>query len=760
MKTFIKTFLKAFLFITILIFSCKNNEGDASIESIEPISNSEDAKFPFYDTTLSINDRIQDLIPRLTLEEKADQMMHNTNAIERLEIHPYSYWNEALHGVARSGVATVFPQAIGLGATFDSDLALRVSSAISDEARAMHNAAKAKGYYKQYGGLTFWTPNINIFRDPRWGRGQETYGEDPYLMSIMGKAFVNGLQGDHDKYLKTAACAKHYAVHSGPEELRHEFDAVANQKDLWETYLPAFQALVTEANVEAVMCAYNSTNGEPCCANKYLIDDVLLGEWNFKGHILSDCWAIVDFYTPKGKGGHGTTNTMAEASALAVKSGVSLNCGSSYLEGLPEAVKLGLITEAEIDKKLATLLRTRFKLGLFDPQGSNPYDNISVDVVNSEEHRALAREVAQKSIVLLKNNGVLPLKNDLSKYFITGPIAGDTEALLGNYYGVNPKMVSIMEGIAGAISPASQLQYRMGAMLTVPKENPLDYATGNAGNSDVTFAALGISGLIEGEEGASIASKTKGDRLDYNLPKSQMDYLRGLRVAADKNPDDKKQIVAIITGGSPMNLAEVEQLADAVLLVWYPGEEGGNAIADVIFGKVSPSGRLPITFPKSLDQLPDYKDYSMKGRTYKYMNVDPQYPFGYGLSYTTFKYDNMKLSSNSISKTDTITLTLDVTNSGEFDADEVVQLYVSDVEASFDVPNSQLNSVKRIHLKAGETKNMTFNLTPKMFESVNNEGKRIIESGIFKIYVGGSSPMKRSIELGASKMAVASVEIQ
>ena len=732
-------------------FTCKDNavikENVKDNKILKPTLD-----FPFYDTSLPIDERIKDLISRLTLEEKADQMMHNTTAIEHLGIHPYSYWNEALHGVARSGVATVFPQAIGLGATFDSDLAFRVSSAISDEARAMHNAAKAKGYYKQYGGLTFWTPNINIFRDPRWGRGQETYGEDPFLMSIMGKAFVNGLQGNDDKYLKTAACAKHFAVHSGPEELRHEFDAISNQKDLWETYLPAFEALVTEAKVEAVMCAYNSTNGEPCCANKYLINDVLLGQWDFNGHILSDCWAIVDFYTPKDKGGHGATNTQAEASALAVKSGVSLNCGNSYLKGLPEAVKLGLITEKEIDEQLAVLLRTRFKLGLFDPQGSNPYDDIPVDVINSEEHRELAKEVAQKSIVMLKNNGILPLKNDLPKYFLTGPIAGDTESLLGNYYGINPKMVTIMEGLAAAVDPASQLQYRMGAMLTVPKENPLDYATGNAGNSDVTFAVLGISGLIEGEEGASIASKTKGDRLDYDLPKSQMDYLRGLRKAANRNLN-KKPIVTIITGGSPMNLAEVEALSDAVLLVWYPGEEGGNAVADIIFGKVSPSGRLPITFPKSLDQLPDYEDYSMKGRTYKYMNEDPLYPFGFGLSYTEFTYSNIKASSNSISRNDSVSVSVTVNNSGNHKSDEIVQLYVSDIEASVSVPNFQLNDVERITLEAGESKEVTFKMTPKMFEMVNNEGDRIIEPGDFKVYIGGSSPMKRSFELGISKMA-------
>lgn len=760
MRTFTKIASSFILVVFICFFSCKTDKEEYIKDNNIEVETMKEKDFPFYNMSLSMEERVNDLISHLTLEEKADQMMHNTSAVERLGIHPYSYWNEALHGVARSGVATVFPQAIGLGATFDSDLAFRVSSAISDEARAMHNAAKAKGYHKQYGGLTFWTPNINIFRDPRWGRGQETYGEDPFLMSLMGKAFVNGLQGDDENYLKTAACAKHFAVHSGPEESRHEFDAIANQKDLWETYLPAFKALVTEANVESIMCAYNSTNGEPCCANKYLISDVLLGEWDFKGHVLSDCWAIVDFYTQKGEGGHGATKTLAEASALAVKSGVSLNCGNSYLEGLPEAVKQGLITEEEIDRQLAVLLRTRFKLGLFDPQGSNPFDDISVDVINSEAHRDLAREVAQKSIVLLKNNGILPLKNDLSKYFLTGPIAGDTEALLGNYYGISPKMVTIMEGLAAAISPASQMQYRMGAMLTVPKENPLDYATGNATSSDVTIVALGINGLIEGEEGASLVSKTKGDRLDYNLPKSQIDYLKGLRAAADRDPNNKRPIVAVITGGSPMNLAEVEEFADAVLLVWYPGQEGGNAVADIIFGKVSPSGRLPITFPKSLDQLPDYEDYSMKGRTYKYMNVDPLYPFGFGLSYTTFEYNNLRLSSSTISKTDNITLTVDVTNTGKVDADEVVQLYISDVEASILVPNSQLNAVKRISLKSGETKNISFTLTQKMYEMVNNNGKRVIEPGEFRVYVGGSSPMKRSLELNTSKMAEMSFSIQ
>jgi beta-glucosidase len=706
---------------------------------------------PFNNPSLSIDERVQDLISRLTLEEKADQMMNGTPEIKRLNIAPYDYWNEALHGVGRSGVATVFPQAIGLGATFDTDLAFRVSNAISDEARAMYNVAKAKGYNKQYGGLTFWTPNINIFRDPRWGRGQETYGEDPFLTAKIGTAFVKGLQGDNPNYLKTAACAKHFAVHSGPEKLRHEFNAEVTPKDLWETYLPAFQALV-EAKVESVMCAYNSTDGEPCCANKYLITDVLRNQWHFEGHVVTDCGAIDDFYTPKDKGGHGTVKTQAEAAALVMKSGVSLNCGNSY-KALPQAVKEGLITEKEIDEQLAVLLKTRFKLGLFDPMGSNPYDAIPSNVVNSESHRALAKEVAEKGIVLLKNNGILPLKNDLGKYFVTGPNASSIEILLGNYYGINPNMVTILEGITASISPASQLQYRLGAMLNQKSINPINYATGNARDSDVTIVVLGVSSTIEGEEGDSLDSSTAGDRLDYNLPQNQIEYLKELRKTADKNPNDKKPIVAVITGGSPMNLAEVQELADAVLLVWYPGEEGGTAVADILFGKTSPSGKLPITFPKSLAQLPPFEDYSMKGRTYKYMNVDPMYPFGFGLSYTTFSYGDAKVSSKRISKKDNLVVSVKVTNSGKVKSDEVVQLYVSDLVASVDVPNFQLANMKRITLEPGESTEVSFQLTPKAFEIVKNDGSRVIESGDFKIYVGGSSPMKRSFELGAPKMS-------
>lgn len=703
----------------------------------------------FRDPQQPLDARVNDLIGKLTLEEKAHQMMHRSPAIPRLNIPAYNWWNEALHGVARSGTATVFPQAIGLGATFDEDLIQRVASVISDEARAMYNASIQQGYYQQYGGLTFWTPNINIFRDPRWGRGQETYGEDPHLTARLGVAFVKGLQGNHATYLKVGACAKHFAVHSGPEKLRHQFNAVASPKDLRETYLPAFEMLVKEG-VESVMCAYNSTNGEPCCSNNYLLTEVLRKEWNFKGHIVSDCWAIVDFY----KNGHNVVKTQAEAVALAVKSGVSLNCGDEY-PALIEAVKQNLITEKEIDRELAILLKTRFRLGMFDPPGSNPYDTLSSAIINSPAHRKLAREAAQKSIVLLKNNGILPLRNDLSKYFITGPNASSIEALLGNYYGVNPEMVTVLEGISAAIKPGSQLQYRQGVLLDRDNANPQDWVTGNARNSDATFVVLGITGLLEGEEGESVASPYFGDRLDYNIPQNQITYLQKLRENNDR------PIIAIVTGGSPMNLAEIHALADAVLLVWYPGEEGGHAVADIVFGKTSPSGRLPITFPQSLDQLPPYEDYSMKGRTYRFMESEPMYPFGFGLSYTTFTYDNLKLKSSVLKKKQSTQASVVVTNIGKTEGEEVVQLYVSATASRQpDAPLFTLHGIKRVTLKPGESKTIQFDITPAMLEVVTSKGEKVSEAGTFKISLGGSLPVPRSEALGVSKGVQATLTVK
>lgn len=691
----------------------------------------------YLDSSQPLDARVNDLISKFTLDEKAHQMMHRSPAIPRLNIPAYNWWNEGLHGVARSGVATVFPQAIGLGATFDEDLIFRIGNAISDEARATFNASTAKGYHLQYSGLTFWTPNINIFRDPRWGRGQETYGEDPYLTSRLGSALVKGLQGNDPNYLKVAACAKHFAVHSGPERLRHEFNAVADAKDLNETYLPAFKSLV-DANVETVMCAYNRTNGEPCCSNNFLLTEVLRKKWGFKGHVVSDCWAIVDFYQEHG---HKTVKTQAEAVALAVKSGVSLNCGDEY-PALVEAVKQNLITEKEIDAALAVLLKTRFKLGLFDPKEKNPYNKITSEVINSAANRALAKEAALKSIVLLKNNGVLPLKNNLAKYFISGPNAESVYTLLGNYYGVNPNLVTFLEGIAGAIEPGSQFQYRPGFLLDRANVNPIDWTTSAARECDASFVVLGINGLLEGEEGEAIASPHFGDRLDYNLPKNQIDFLRKVKTG------NSKPVIAIVTGGSPMNLAEIHELADAVLLVWYPGEEGGNAVADIIFGKASPSGKLPITFPKSFDQLPPYEEYGMKGRTYRYMEQEPMYPFGFGLSYTTFRYSDLKLSATTIKKKQPVEAAITVTNAGAMEGEEVVQLYITDVDPGAQSPLFTLLGVKRIHLKPGESTKVNFTITPEMMEQVNTKGERILEPGKLKVSIGGSLPGNRSTTLG------------
>lgn len=695
---------------------------------------------PYQQTDLSNQERVKDLIGRMSLEEKVSQMMYNSPGIEQLDVPAYNWWNEALHGIGRSGLATIFPQAIGMGATFDEELLQRVSTSISDEARAMHNAAAEQGYRLRYSGLTFWTPNINIFRDPRWGRGQETYGEDPFLTSRLGVAFVKGLQGDHPKYLKTAACAKHFAVHSGPERLRHEFNAEANAKDLHETYLPAFKALV-DNGVEAVMCAYNATNGEPCCANNHLLQDILRDQWNFQGHIVSDCWALVDFYE-----GHKIADNEVEAAAMALKSGVNLNCGSVY-PNLVEAVQQGLVTEAEVDERLATLLETRFKLGMFDPVEMNPYNDISIEVVNSPEHRQLAREVAQKSMVMLKNNGVLPLQNDLPFYYITGPNATSIEALIGNYYGVNNQMVTMLEGIAGAIAPGSQLQYKPGIMLDRPNINPIDWTTPDAKEADATIVVLGITGLLEGEEGESIASPDYGDRLDYNLPANQIEFLKTLR------EDNPKPIIAVITGGSPMNLSEVHELSDAVLLAWYPGQEGGNAVADIIFGNTSPSGKLPITFPKSLDQLPPYEDYDMEGRTYRYMKEEPMYPFGFGLSYAQFEYSNPALSSKRIRKNQSTELEVTLSNTGTQEAEEVVQLYISEVNAREEGPLYSLKGFKRINLAPGESETVNFSISPDILERVNEQGERVLDKGDFRIYLGGSSPGDRSQQLGAPQPA-------
>ncbi len=689
-------------------------------------------KYKWQDTALSNEERADALINELTLQEKASQMLDVCPPIKRLGIPEYNWWNEALHGVARNGRATVFPQAIAFGATFDDELIHRVGTAISDEARAKYNEAIKINNRSRYAGLTFWSPNVNIFRDPRWGRGQETYGEDPFLTSRIGVSFVKGLQGDNPKYMKAAACAKHYAVHSGPEELRHEFDAIVNKKDLFETYLPAFKALVQEAKVEGVMGAYNRTLGVPCCGSPYLLQDILRKDWGFKGYIVSDCWALEDFHKY-----HKVTKTPEESAALALKSGTNVNCGIVYYK-LKNALDQGLITEDLLNQRLKENLLTRFKLGLFDPPGKNPYDTIKADVIDSEKHREIAREVAQKSIVLLKNDAnVLPLKKDIRTAYVVGPNASNEEVLLGNYYGVTSSTQTILDGIVSKVSPGTSINYKSGVLPYRDNVNPIDWSTGEAKKADVCIAVMGISSLFEGEEGEALASSEKGDKKDLKLPQNQIDYIKKLK------KDSKNPLILVLTGGSPIAIPEIHDLADAILFVWYPGEEGGNAVADIIFGDIAPSGRLPITFPKSVNQLPPYEDYNMTGRTYKYMNQEPLYPFGFGLSYTTFQYKNLNIDKD-------YTVSVDVTNTGKTDAEEVLQLYISSPLAGKKDPIYDLKSFQREKLKSGETKNIVFKLNKSTFNQFDKNGEEILRKGTYTVYVGGSLPSQRSIDLGAS----------
>ena len=695
--------------------------------------------YPFQNPDLPISDRVDDLIDRLTLEEKVGQLLYNAPAIDKLGIPEYNWWNECLHGVARAGRATIFPQAIGLAATWDTDLIYRVGDAIGTEARAKYNAFSAAGRRGQYMGLTFWSPNVNIFRDPRWGRGQETYGEDPFLTSRIGVSFVKGLQGFHPQYLKAAGMAKHFAVHNGPEALRHEFDAVVSKKDLWETYLPAFEALVTEAKVEGIMGAYNMTNGEPCNAHPYLMQEVLRKQWGFKGYYVSDCWALRDFFE-----GHEIVDTAPEAAALALNTGCNLNCGNTFPE-LINSVKQGLTTEEEINKNLRELLPTRFKLGLFDPKGSNPYDLIGPEVIRSEAHQKLSLEAATKSIVLLKNkDNTLPLKKDLPMVYVTGPTAAHVQALLANYYGVSEDLSTILEGVVRKVSPQTSVQYVQGALLDEPNRNPIDWFSGIAEEADVTIACLGISQIIEGEEGESILSRHKGDRVEIGLPQNQIDFLKKIRANA-------KKLVVVVTGGSAIPLPEVYEMADALLYAWYPGERGGDAVGDLIFGDAIPSGRLPVTFVKSVEDLPPYEDYSLEGRTYRYMDKAPQFPFGFGLSYTSFNYSDLKLDYSEVKKGNPIQATLTLSNQGDFDAEEVVQLYLTDMEASVPQPKQALKAFQRVMLAKGESKEVQFEISPEMMKMVDANGERIIENGTYKIFIGGSSPSAVNDALGAAK---------
>ena len=694
----------------------------------------------YLDQSLPFVVRVKKLVGQLSLEEKVGLMSHPAKGIPRLNIPAYNYWSEALHGVARNGRATVFPQAIGMAATWDKELIFKVATAISDEGRVKyHTALKRNGYTDQYQGLNFWSPNVNIFRDPRWGRGQETWGEDPFLTGEMASAFVKGLQGDDPKYLKTAACAKHFAVHSGPEKDRHTFNAIVTKRELYDTYLPAFKKLVQEADVEAVMGAYNRTLGEVCCASKLLIEDILRDEWHFKGHYVSDCWALSDFHLH-----HKVTKDAPESAALAIKRGCDLGCDHVFDE-IPEAIQRGLITEEDVDHALERSLLSRFKLGMFDPPEAVPFTSIPEDVVSCKKHRELAYQTAVESLVLLKNKDhILPIKPSTKKIFVTGPNATSTEVLLGNYYGFNEEMITFLEGFAGRIPEGMGMEYTTGAMLKHDREIKETWAPGMAQSSDLAIVCGGFSSFLEGEEGESLLSPQDGDRESISLPASQINYIKELSLYGTK-------IVLVLTGGSPIALGEVEELVDAIIFVWYPGMEGGRAVADVLFGDSSPSGRLPLTFPKSLEQLPPFDDYTMDNRTYRYTKEEPLYPFGFGLSYSQFEYADLQLEKQTISMNDSLDVNLTVKNSGDRPAAEVVQFYLTDKEASTIVPLHHLIGFKRIMIAAGETQTVTFTITPEMMSFFNDDGKLTLEPGEFRLEVGGCSPGKRGQELGASQ---------
>ncbi len=842
---------------------------------------------PFRDPALSVDRRIDDLVGRLTLDEKVSLMIERAAPVERLGIPAFPWWNEALHGVARAGRATVFPQAIGLAATWDEGLMLRVATAISDEARAMNNGSVARGKRTIYQGLVFWSPNINIVRDPRWGRGQETYGEDPFLTGTMGTAFVRGMQGDDPRYLKTVATAKHYAVHSGPEPLRHIFDARPSETDFRETYLPAFRDLVVNGKAESVMCSYNSVRGQPACGNDELLAKVLRKEWGFPGYVVSDCGAVIDISE-----GHEARKTAAEAAAMALLAGTDLECGSGSweagspdsFEALRDAVKQGLVKESDVDNALRRLFRAQMKLGVYDPPERVPWAGLKYDtVVNSDEHRQLALEAARESIVLLKNeNGTLPLKKGLGSIAVIGPNADDVLVLLGNYNGTPVAPVTVLAGIRAAANPATRVTYARGGPLAeglpdlrvVPAdvlsagrgaarkpglagayyrghfEGAAVFARGDAavdfdwadrapeasladdsfsvrwtgditapatgrytlgmrcatqcriflgdkpiaqgrsdhdpalvtgrvtlrqgvaypirvelehekydavaqllwqtpdgrsdevaeavaavGAADAVVIVLGLSSRLEGEEmPIRIEGFSGGDRTSLDLPKVQEALLQTVVDAAKGKP-----LVLVLLNGSALAVNWADQHVPAIVEAWYPGQAGGAAVADVLFGNVSPAGRLPVTFYRSVDQLPPFDDYAMTGRTYRYLAGVPLYPFGHGLSYSRFTYGKLAVPRKAPVGAP-VAVSVEVRNAGTVPADEVVQLYVSDVEASGPVPLRALKGFRRVSLRPGEARAVRFSLDERAFSLVGADGRRVVEPGRFTIAVGGKQP--------------------
>lgn len=739
------------------------------------------------------------LVADMTLEEKAEQLKYGAPALKRLGIPAYNWWNEGLHGVARAGQATVFPQAIGMGATFDADLVKEMADVIATEGRAKYNAYSGKEDRDIYKGLTFWSPNVNIFRDPRWGRGHETYGEDPYLTSRLGVAFVEGLQGDGET-LKAAACAKHFAVHSGPEAVRHEFDAEATPKDMEETYLPAFQALVQEAGVEAVMGAYNRTNGEPCCGSPKL-QKILREDWGFEGHFVSDCWAIRDFHEH-----HMVTKNARESAALAINNGCDLNCGNTYLHILG-AVQDGLVSEETITEAAVRLFTTRYLLGLFD---GSEYDAIPYTEVESPAHLALAEKAAQESFVLLKNNGILPLdKTKLKTVGVIGPNANSRAALVGNYHGTASRYITILEGLQDYLGDDVRVLTSTGCELFRDRTENLAFPADRlseakivADNSDVVVLCVGLDETLEGEEGDTGNSYASGDKIDLQLPQVQRDLMEAIK-------ETGKPVVLCLMAGSDIDLSYASENFDAVIQLWYPGAQGGKAAAKVLFGEVSPSGKLPVTFYESLNELPEFTDYRMAGRTYRYMKGKAQYPFGYGLTYgdvcvtgaviagcedaekeSTGKAvedrnmgtgnaeigyagneegvtDNKKKSIKAAGQPEqteaacesgskssdrgfdpqALTVLADICNAGTHATDEVLQVYVKNHDCADPDKHPELCAFARIHLDAGEKKQIRIPVGHRALTVVGEDGIRRDDGKSYTFYVGCSQPDARSEEL-------------
>ena len=694
--------------------------------------------------------RARELVGKMTLEEKASQLKYDAPAIPRLGVPAYNWWNEGLHGVARAGVATVFPQAIAIGAAFDTELAEKIGDTIAEEGRAKYNAYVKENDRDIYKGLTFWSPNVNIFRDPRWGRGHETYGEDPYLTGELGKAFVDGIQGDGE-YLKAAACAKHFAVHSGPEAVRHKFDAKASKKDMRETYLPAFEKLVKDADVEGVMGAYNRTNGEPCCGSKTLMQDILRGEWGFDGYYVSDCWAVRDFHT-----NHMVTDTAEESAALALKTGCDVNCGNTYLH-MMKAYEQGLVSEEDITLAAERLFTTRFMLGLFD---ETEYDKIGYDRIECKEHLALADRATAESVVLLKNDGILPLeKKNLKTVGVIGPNANSRAALIGNYHGTSSRYITVLEGIQDCMGEDVRVYYSEGCHLFKDRvenlglrQDRISEAVAVAKNSDVVVLCLGLDETLEGEEGDTGNSYASGDKVDLLLPEVQRELLEAVVATG-------KPVILVNMTGSAMDLRYAQEHCAAIVQAWYPGARGGRVVADILTGEISPSGKLPVTFYRDTEELPDFEDYSMKGRTYRYFTGEVLYPFGYGLTYGSAEISGVKLGGQELADGSEVrlpggsldSLEVTVSNTGDRNVEEVVQVYIKALDSTDATPNERLCGFARVSVKTGGQAVVQVPVDRDALTVINDEGEKVSGGSRYAVSVGFGQSDARTEELTGKK---------